>query len=146
MSQDLQMQNIWATVWVRGHDTSLLCCAIYQTLTCRLQSFKAWLFFSDAAYHSECLILCVCVPFCPCFTSYSTQLHIVIVMLPVVPPPPPLRHFSQFRIVGRKYRSDSFRGTSIYIFDKYLPQIISVQYHYLSASLVGNSLSLDLSL
>lgn len=48
---------------------------------------------------------------------------------------PPLRHFSEFRIVGRKYRSDSFRRTSIYIFDKYLPQIISVQYHYLSASL-----------
>ena len=41
-------------------------------------------------------------------------------------------------------RSDSLRRTSIYIFDKYLPQIISVEYHYLSVSLVSNSLRLDL--
>lgn len=85
----------------------------------------------------------VCARFCPWFISYSAQLHIIIVILPGVF----LLLwdiFQNLELWKGNIRTVSFRGASIYIFDKYLPKIMSVKYHYISASLVGHNLSLDL--
>lgn len=98
------MQNIWAVDLVRGHDTSLLCYAISQTLICGVEFQSLAFLLMPHAVHGVSFPG-VCVPFCPCFTAYSTQLHIIIVVLPVVFLFLYDIFFSEFRVVERKYKA-----------------------------------------
>lgn len=134
------MQNIWVKGLVRGQDGCWsLCCVICQALICgrRVPKLSQILRIQGISFPG------VRVPSAHDSNTPPPQRCSIIATLPVV-----------FSLLKASFHdldswegnteSDSLWGTSIYIFNKYLPQTISANHRDLSVSWARNKFQLDL--